>query len=57
MTGVGCVGYLYRTGFRQVGGGANGKVSSQLGVVRRGELYKACADGITVLYLVAISFP
>jgi hypothetical protein len=39
MTRLGCVGYLYRTGFRQVGGGANGKVSSRLGVVRRGEVY------------------
>jgi hypothetical protein len=27
-------GYLYWTGFRQVGGGANGKVSSRLGVGR-----------------------
>jgi hypothetical protein len=43
--------------FRQVGGGANGKVSSRLGVVRRGEVYKACAGGITVLYSVAVSFP
>jgi hypothetical protein len=50
------VGYLYRTGFRQVGGGVNGKVSSRFGVVRRGEVYKACAGGITVLYLVAVSF-
>jgi hypothetical protein len=50
------VGYLYRTGFRQVGGRANGKVSSWLGVVRRGEVYKACAGGITVLYSVAVSF-
>jgi hypothetical protein len=45
--GLGCVAYLYRTGFRQVGGGANGKVSSRLAVVRRGEVYKACAGGIT----------
>jgi hypothetical protein len=49
------VGCLYRTGFRQVSGGANGKVSSQLGVVRGGEVYKACA--ITVLYSVAVSVP
>jgi hypothetical protein len=55
--GLGCVGYLYWTGFRQVGGRANGKVSSRLGVVRRGEVYKACAGGITVLYSVAVSFP
>jgi hypothetical protein len=55
--GLGCVGYLYRTGFRQVGGGAIGKLSSRLGVVRRGEVYKACAGGITVLYLVGVSFP
>jgi hypothetical protein len=54
MTGFGmCVRYLYRTRFRQVGGGANGKVSSRLRVVRRGEVYKACAGGITVLYSVA----
>jgi hypothetical protein len=37
-------------------GRANGKVSSQLEVVRRGEVYKACAGGITVLYSVAVSF-
>jgi hypothetical protein len=44
--GLGCVGYLYRTGFRQVGGGANGKVSDRLGVggqqhVSEGVVYKA----------------
>jgi hypothetical protein len=50
-------GNLYRTGFRQVGGRANGKVSNRLGVVRRGEVYKACAGGITMLYSVAVSFP
>jgi hypothetical protein len=44
------------TEFRQVGGGANGKVSSRLGVVRRGEVYKVGAGGITVLYSVAVSF-
>jgi hypothetical protein len=50
MTGFGMCGvYIHRTGFRQVGGRANGKVSSRLGVVRRGELYKACVGGITVL--------
>jgi hypothetical protein len=26
-------------------------------VVRRGEVYKVCAGGITVLYSVAVSFP
>jgi hypothetical protein len=51
------VGYLYRTVFRQVGGGANGKASGRLGVVRRGEVYKACVGGITVLYSVAVPFP
>jgi hypothetical protein len=45
--GLGCVGYLYRTGFKQVGDGTNGKVTSRLGVVRKGEVYKACAGGIT----------
>jgi hypothetical protein len=30
--GLGCVGYLYRTGFRQASSGANGKVSDHLGV-------------------------
>jgi hypothetical protein len=49
-------GNIYRTGFRQVGGRANGKVSSRLGVVRGGGVYKACAGGITVLYSVAVSF-
>jgi hypothetical protein len=52
MTGFGMCGVYIPTGFRQVGGGANGKVR----VVRRGEVYKVCAGGITVLYSVAVSF-
>jgi hypothetical protein len=50
------VGYLYRTGFRQVGAGDIGKAISQLGWLG-GVVYKACAGGITVLYSVDVSFP
>jgi hypothetical protein len=49
-------GNLYRTGFRQVGGRTNGKVSNRLGVIRRREVHKVCAGGITVLHSVAVSF-
>jgi len=60
---MGCVVYLYLTGFWQAGGGANGKASDQMGAGRctadcgRGRYLSVCAGGITVVYSVAVSFP
>jgi len=61
--GMGCVVYLYLTGFWQASGGVNGKVSDRLGAGRctagcgRGRYLSVCAGGITVVYSVAVSFP
>jgi len=60
--GMGCVVYLYLTGFWQAGGGANGRRVTgcgQLGaqqVVEGGRYISASAGGITVVYSVDVSF-
>jgi len=62
MTGVGCVVYLYRTGFWQAGGGANGRRVTGCGrvgaqqVVEGGRYISANAVGITVVYSADVSF-
>jgi len=59
---MGCVVYLYLTGFWQAGGGANGsrvigfgRVGAQQ-VVEGGRYISASAGGMTVVYSVAVSF-
>jgi len=58
---MGCVVYLYLTGFWQAGGGANGRRVTGWGrvgaqqVVERGRYISASAGGITVVYWVAVS--
>jgi len=58
---MGCVVYLYLTGFWQAGGGANGKGVTGCGQVGAqqvewGRYISASAGGITVLYSVDVSF-
>jgi len=58
---MGCVVYLYLTGFWQTSGGANGRRVTGWGqvgaqqVVERGRYISACGGGITVVYSVAVS--
>jgi len=58
---MGCVVYLYLTGFWQASGGANGRRVTEWGrvgarqVVEMGRYISACAGGITVVYSVAVS--
>jgi len=60
--GMGCVVYLYLTGFWQVGGGANGRRVTGCGqvgaqqVVEGGRYISASAGGITVVYSADVSF-
>ena len=60
---MGCVVYLYLTGFWQAGGGASGRRSDRMWggvgaqqVVEGGRYISAIAGGITVVYSVAVSF-
>jgi len=58
---MGCVVYLYLTGFWQAIGGANGRRVTGWGrvgakqVLERGRYISACAGRITVVYWVAVS--
>jgi len=59
---MGCVVYLYLTGFWQAGGGANGRQVTGCGqvgvqqVVEGGRYISASAGGITIVYSAAVSF-
>ena len=58
---MGCVAYLYLTGFWQASEGANGRRVTRGGrvgaqqVVEMGRYISVCAGGINVVYSVAVS--